>query len=52
MTPLTPGTLAAAIIALSFAAGLNLYATILSLGVLARLHYVALPQGLESLQHS
>ena len=49
---ITPGTIAAAIIALSFAAGLNLYATILSLGVLARLHWVALPSGLESLQSS
>ncbi len=49
---ITPGTLAAAIIALSFAAGLNLYATILSLGLLARLHWVTLPPGLESLAHS
>ena len=48
----SPGTIAAAIIAISFAAGLNLYGTILSLGVLARLHWVTLPSGLESLQNS
>jgi hypothetical protein len=49
---LTPATLAAVIITLSFAAGLNLYATVLTLGVMARLHWVELPQGLESLAHT
>jgi hypothetical protein len=46
---LSPGTLTAAVIALSFAAGLNLYATILALGAMARLHWVVLPTGLEAL---
>jgi hypothetical protein len=47
----TPSTIAALIVASSFAAGLNVYATVLTLGVLARLHWVALPGGLEALQH-
>ena len=47
--PFTPSTLAALVIAASFAAGLNVYATVLTLGLLARAHYVALPPGLESL---
>jgi hypothetical protein len=46
--PISPTTLAAIIIALSFAAGLNVYATVLSLGVLARLHWIALPDGLHA----
>jgi len=46
--PITPTTLAAIVIALSFAAGLNVYATVLSLGVLARLHWIALPDGLHA----
>ena len=36
-------------IAASFAAGLNVYATVLTLGVLARVHWVELPPGLEVL---
>jgi hypothetical protein len=45
----TPSTIAALVIAASFAAGLNVYATVLTLGLLARLHWVILPPGLESL---
>ncbi|QNI35644.1 DUF4126 domain-containing protein [Edaphobacter albus] len=37
----------ALIVAASFAGGLNIYATVLTLGVLARTHWVALPPGLE-----
>jgi len=49
MTIFSPGNIAALIIASSFAAGLNVYATVLTLGLLARLHGVALPPGLEIL---
>jgi len=49
MTNFTPGTIAALIIAASFAAGLNVYATVLTLGLLAHAHWVELPQGLEIL---
>lgn len=49
MTIFTPGNIAALIIAASFAAGLNVYATVLTLGLLARLHGVVLPPGLEVL---
>ncbi|MDQ2924668.1 MAG: DUF4126 domain-containing protein [Acidobacteriota bacterium] len=45
----TPSTIAALIVAISFAAGLNVYATIATLGILARLHWVALPPGLDPL---
>ncbi len=45
----TPGTIAALIVAISFAAGLNVYATLLALGVMARMHWVALPTGLDVL---
>jgi len=47
--PYTPTTLAALIVAISFSAGLNVYATIATLGILARLNWVALPAGLEPL---
>ncbi len=47
--PISPTTLAAIVITLSFAAGLNVYATVLSLGILARLHWIALPDGLHAL---
>ena len=40
------------VVAASFAAGLNLYATILTLGLLARMDWVALPPGLSSLGHT
>ena len=49
MSIFTPGNIAALIIASSFAAGLNVYATVLTLGLLARLHGVILPPGLEIL---
>ena len=46
---LSPATLVSVAIALSFAAGLNVYATVFSLGLMSRLHWLALPGGLESL---
>jgi hypothetical protein len=49
MTAFTPSTIAALVIAASFAAGLNVYATILTLGLLAHGHWVVLPSGLEIL---
>jgi hypothetical protein len=45
--PIPPTTLAAIVITLSFAAGLNVYLTVFSLGVMARLHWIALPVGLH-----
>lgn len=51
MDAFTPATIAALIIAASFAAGLNVYATLLTLGVLARVHWVDLPPGLDLLSH-
>ena len=48
----SPANIVALIIAASFAAGLNLYATVLTLGLLARTHWVALPPGLDSLGHT
>jgi hypothetical protein len=47
----TPSTIAGLVVAASFAAGLNVYATVLTLGVLARLHWVELPQGLDALEN-
>ena len=49
MAIFTPGNIAALIIASSFAAGLNVYATVLTLGLLTRMHGVVLPPGLEVL---
>jgi Domain of unknown function (DUF4126) len=49
--PFTPSTIAALVIAASFAAGLNVYATVLTLGVLAHAHWVVLPPGLEGLSN-
>jgi Domain of unknown function (DUF4126) len=49
MPSFTPSTIAALVIAASFAAGLNVYATVLTLGLLARAHWVMLPPGLEGL---
>jgi Domain of unknown function (DUF4126) len=49
--PFTPSTIAALVIAASFAAGLNVYATVLTLGLLAHAHWVALPPGLEGLSN-
>ncbi len=47
--PFTPSTIAALVIAASFAAGLNVYATVLTLGLLAHANWVVLPPGLETL---
>ncbi|MDQ2835771.1 MAG: DUF4126 domain-containing protein [Acidobacteriota bacterium] len=47
-----PANITALVIAASFAAGLNIYATILTLGLLARTRWVALPPGLDSLGHT
>ena len=49
MPTFTPSTIAALVIAASFAAGLNVYATVLTLGLLAHAHWVVLPPGLEVL---
>jgi len=46
---ISPGTIASLVIALSFAAGLNIYATVCTLGILARLHWVVLPGNLGAL---
>ncbi len=45
----TPANVAALVIAASFAAGLNVYATVLTLGLLAHTHWAVLPPGLEAL---
>jgi len=47
----TPPTIAALIVAASFAAGLNVYATVATLGLLAHFHWVTLPPGLHSLSN-
>ena len=47
----TPQTIAALVVATSFAAGLNVYATILTLGILARFHWVALPGSLTAVEN-
>ncbi|MGA1984414.1 MAG: DUF4126 domain-containing protein [Acidobacteriaceae bacterium] len=49
---ITPSTLASLVIALSFAAGLNVYATVCTLGVMARLHWVVLPGELGGLANA
>jgi hypothetical protein len=48
----SPANITALVIAASFAAGLNIYATVLTLGILARTQWVALPSGLDSLGHT
>ncbi len=48
----TPANITALIVAASFAAGLNIYATVLTLGILARTQWVSLPPGLDSLGHT
>jgi Domain of unknown function (DUF4126) len=45
----TPSSIAALIVAASFAAGLNVYATVATLGILAHSHWVTLPPGLHIL---
>jgi hypothetical protein len=48
----SPANITALVVAASFAAGLNIYATVLTLGLLARTQWVALPPGLGSLGHT
>jgi hypothetical protein len=48
----SPTNITALVIAASFAAGLNIYATVLTLGILARTPWVELPPGLDSLGHT
>src|SRR6202022_2916767 len=48
----TAGNIMALVVAASVAAGLNIYATVLTLGILARTQWVALPPGLDSLGHT
>jgi hypothetical protein len=45
----SPANITALIVAASFAGGLNIYATVLTLGILARTNWVALPPGLNGL---
>jgi hypothetical protein len=47
--PYSPAALTALAVATSFAAGLNVYATAATLGLLARVHVIALPPSLELL---
>ncbi len=49
---LASGSLVPFLVALSFAAGLNTYATTLTLGVLGRMQWVTLPPGLDVLTHT
>ena len=46
---ISPGTIASLVIAISFAAGLNVYATVCTLGILARFNWVELPGSLGAL---
>jgi hypothetical protein len=46
-----PATVVALIVGISFAAGLNVYATVATLGLLGHFHWVVLPHGLEVLDH-
>ena len=48
----SPANITALVVAASFAAGLNIYATVLTLGLLARTQWVVLPPGLDSLGHT
>ncbi len=52
LTSMSSGSLVGFLVAMSFAAGLNVYATTTTLGVLAKLHWVALPVGLAPLANS
>lgn len=49
---LSAASIVAVLIAISFAAGLNVYATVASLGLLARFHLVVLPDSLHALQNN
>jgi hypothetical protein len=46
------GSTVAILTAISFAAGLNVYATVAALGLLARFHFVSLPASLQPLQNN
>lgn len=48
----SPADIAALIVAVSFAAGLNVYATVATLGLLGRVGWVQLPPGLAALGHT
>lgn len=47
-----PGRLTALLVAVSFAAGLNLYVTVAALGLLGRFHVLQLPPGLSLLDQT
>jgi hypothetical protein len=47
-----PGRLTALLVAVSFAAGLNLYVTVAVLGLLSRFHLLQLPSGLSALDQT
>jgi hypothetical protein len=47
-----PGRLTALLVAVSFAAGLNLYITVAALGLLSRFHALSLPPGLSMLDQT
>ena len=49
---LDPGRLTALLVAVSFAAGLNLYVTVAVLGLLGRFHVLNLPPGLSALDQT
>jgi hypothetical protein len=49
---LSPSSLASLVIALSFATGLNVYATVCSLGLMARMHWIVLPGELGAIAHT
>src|SRR5690242_6841855 len=49
LTKIPANQIVAAVVATSFAAGLNLYATVATLGLLAHARILALPPGLEVL---
>jgi hypothetical protein len=51
MVDFSPSSIASLIVAASFAAGLNVYATVATLGILAHFHWVQLPPGLDSLSN-
>ena len=48
----SPANIAALVVAACFAAGLNVYATLATLGLLARFEWVQLPSGLDVLSHT
>jgi hypothetical protein len=52
MAALSQGDILAFVIATGFAAGLNVYATALALGAMARLHWIDLPAGLDVLANT